>query len=225
MPQTYETEEGGFQKEGPFRIGESRYGYVEGYNDRSGDPACCLSWTSSEDEEQRLIFSCGQGWEPVRGGLNVEHPDGKERFRSNSQVGRLFKRVVTELGVDMDAYGHDADAWEGFVFDLRLETTDYGGEIGAKSRLMPAAVLETPKPKSRGKVTPLRSGPAKPTVSKAPAPIAEKPLLAKKLSLQAKKMTRDEFQSWALEQELSPEVEMDVLDDSEDGFWARANVE
>lgn len=79
----------------------------------------------SEQSERKAWYSAGKDWEVSRGGQRVEHTsrDPKARFRSNSKVGLLLKRVAVEMGLPVAEWGSskDASVWKGRRFHFREE--------------------------------------------------------------------------------------------------------
>lgn len=205
----------GLPDELDFFITSAYFGYRQEYAE--GEAPLLIWQGSSPDEDiEEIIFPLGKGWDVVKGGESVEHPK-RTRFVKTSMVGRLINRVVgDELKVDMRSRGKatDAKVWSGLGFHMRREEIEYGPGIledkgGKTTHLMPVAVLE------------------KPTAKKAePAPVAEgKPdLVEKKLAVMAKKLDRETFQAKAMDM---PEVVSNddlmgsVLDDSDEGYWAK----
>lgn len=201
-----------------FFISGAYYGYRKEYAE--GEAPLLIWQGSSPDEDvEEIIWPCGKNWEVVKGGDEVSHPK-RSRFIKNSMVGRLITRVVDELKVDMRSRGKatEANVWRGLGFHLRREELEYGSGIledrgGKTSHLMPVAVLEKPakgKPKAEVK----EEVEAKPSTG----------VLEKKLALLASKLSKEDFQAKAMDM---PEVVDNddllgsILDDSEDGYWAK----
>ncbi|MDD4986470.1 MAG: hypothetical protein PHQ43_11960 [Dehalococcoidales bacterium] len=201
-----------------FHITGAAFGYRQEYMDGEV-PLLIWEGESPDEDVASIIWPCGQGWEVVKGGAEVQHPK-RNRFVKTSMMGKLISRVVSELGVDMRNRGPatKADVWKGLGFHLKREEIEYGSGIledrgGKTTHLMPVAVLD--------KATKAK---AKPT-AEAPEIKAEKPsneLTMKKLTALATKLSREEWQKKAMDM---PEVvENDellgrVLDDSEEGLY------
>lgn len=201
-----------------FYITGASFGYRKEYMDGEV-PLLIWEGESPDEDVDSIIWPCGQGWEVVKGGAEVEHPK-RTRFVKTSMVGRLINRVVNELDVDMRSRGPAtrADVWKGLGFHMRREEIEYGSGIledrgGKTTHLMPVAVLEKP---ARGKAKEVKAE----EVEAKPSAAA----LEKKLALLASKLSREDFQAKAMD---IPEVVADddllgsILDDSEDGFWAK----
>lgn len=206
----------GLPSELDFYITRASYGYRQEYMD--GEVALLIWDGSSPDEDvESIIFPCGSGWEVTKGGDEVKHPK-RTRFVRSSILGRLINRVVVELGVDMRSRGPAtrADVWAGLGFHMKREELEYGPGIledrgGKTSHLMPVAVLEKP---AKGK----------PKAETKPETKPSTEVLEKKLELLASKLSKEDFQAKAMD--MPSVVENDdllasILDDSEDGFWAR----
>lgn len=204
-----------------FYISDASFGYRNEY--QNGEVSLLIWEGESPDEDvESIIWPCGAGWEATKGGDAVEHPK-RNRFVKTSMMGRLINRVVTELGVDdMRSRGNatEAKVWKGLGFHMKRETIEYGPGIledrgGKTDHLMPVAVLEKPvKGKAKKAEPEAEETKAKPSTE----------VLEKKLSLLASKLSKEDFQAKAMDM---PEVVADddllgsVLDDSEDGLWAK----
>lgn len=75
------------------------------------------------DDEQVLLFSCGDGWEVAKGGTLATHSAGKDTFINNSNMGRLINAVVglgDEVLEEMQGRGetYEADTWVGLKFHI-----------------------------------------------------------------------------------------------------------
>ena len=201
-----------------FHITGVTFGYRQEYMD--GEVPLLIWEGESPDEDiESIIWPCGQGWEVVKGGAEVQHPK-RNRFVKTSMMGKLISRVVNELGVDMRNRGPatKAEVWKGLGFHLKREEIEYGSGIledrgGKTTHLMPVAVLD--------KTTKAKAKPAAEAVeTKAEKPSNE--LTMKKLAALATKLSREEWQKKAMDM---PEVvENDnllgrVLDDSEEGLY------
>lgn len=210
-----------------FHITGASFGYRQEYMDGEV-PLLIWEGESPDEDVESIIWPCGQGWEVVKGGAEVQHPK-RNRFVKTSMMGKLISRVVSELGIDMRSRGPatKADVWKGLGFHLKREEIEYGSGIledrgGKTTHLMPVAVLDKAT-KAKAKTT------AQTTEGKAASSEAEtkseKPsneLTMKKLAALATKLSREEWQKKAMDM---PEVvENDellgrVLDDSEEGLY------
>jgi len=201
-----------------FHITGASFGYRQEYMDGEV-PLLIWEGESPDEDVESIIWPCGQGWEVVKGGAEVQHPK-RNRFVKTSMMGKLISRVVSELGVDMRGRGPatKAEVWKGLGFHLKREEIEYGSGIledrgGKTTHLMPVAVLEKTA-KGKAKVT------AESAETKAEKPSNE--LTMKKLAALATKLSREEWQKKAMDM---PEVvENDdllgrVLDDSEEGLY------
>ncbi|MGC9030084.1 MAG: hypothetical protein ACP5LD_10480 [Desulfomonilaceae bacterium] len=221
--------ESGLPDDFDFWITRAEFGYLAEYTDQSGAQVPLLLWHGESPDveiDSPIPWSLGKGWEPTKGGKSVRHVNGKEKFVATSMYGRLITRVTQELGVDMASRGSakDASVWEGLGFHMKREEIEYKGLLqdkgGKTTRLMPVAFLGDKSEKK--------------TVKKAAPAAAEKgqettdtgeDALIKKLKLLAKTKDRMTFQSLALKMdEVNADEELleQILDDSDDGFWARA---
>lgn len=78
------------------------------------------------DEEHELRYSLGDGWEPAKGGSEVQHSAGKTTFNQNAGIGRLINSIVG-LGDDvieeMSSRGetYEAETWTGLSFHIERE--------------------------------------------------------------------------------------------------------
>ncbi len=201
-----------------FHITGASFGYRQEYMDGEV-PLLIWEGESPDEDVESIIWPCGQGWEVVKGGAEVQHPK-RNRFVKTSMMGKLISRVVNELGVDMRSRGPatKADVWKGLGFRMKREEIEYGSGIledrgGKTTHLMPVAVLEKAA-QGRAKATPE----SEETKSEKPSD----DLTMKKLAALATKLSREEWQKKAMDM---PEVvENDdllgrVLDDSEEGLY------
>ena len=201
-----------------FHITGATFGYRQEYMD--GEVPLLIWEGESPDEDiESIIWPCGQGWEVVKGGAEVEHPK-RNRFVKTSMMGKLISRVVNELGVDMRSRGPAtrAEVWKGLGFHMKREEIEYGSGIledrgGKTTHLMPVAMLE------KATRTKTKAG-AGVEDTKAEKPSSE--ITMKKLAALAKSKSREEWQKHAMDM---PEVVNDdallarVLDDSEEGLY------
>ena len=201
-----------------FHITGATFGYRQEYMDGEV-PLLIWEGESPDEDVESIIWPCGQGWEVMKGGAEVQHPK-RNRFVKTSMMGKLISRVVNELGVDMRTRGPatKADVWKGLGFHLKREEIEYGSGIledrgGKTTHLMPTAVLEK---STKTKAT---------AVPESAEPKVEKPsseVTMKKLTALATKLSREEWQKKAMDM---PEVVDDdnllgrVLDDSEEGLY------
>jgi hypothetical protein len=201
-----------------FHITGASFGYRQEYMDGEV-PLLIWEGESPDEDVESIIWPCGQGWEVVKGGAEVQHPK-RNRFVKTSMMGKLISRVVSELGVDMRSRGPatKAEVWKGLGFHLKREEIEYGSGIledrgGKTTHLMPVAVLEKAA-KGKAKAT------AESTETKAEKPSEE--LTMKKLAALATKLSREEWQKKAMDM---PEVVDNdnllgrVLVDSEEGLY------
>ncbi len=224
--ESWETETG-LPDDFDFWVTQSKFGYLTEYSDAQGKFLPLLIWHGESDEgfEGPVTFSLGKGWEPDRDGrfvTNVEKK-GKKRFTDTSMMGRLINRVK-ELGA-LDAVASrgpatDARIWEGTGWHLKREEFEYKGLLqekgGRTSRLMPTAFLGV-----RGE----------PSAPKEPGPAAgtgeTDAALREKLAQLAQKLDRPAFQKAAMnlpEVIDNPDLLQQVIDDTEEGFWAKARA-
>ena len=201
-----------------FHITGASFGYRQEYMDGEV-PLLIWEGESPDEDVESIIWPCGQGWEVIKGGAEVQHPK-RNRFVKTSMMGKLISRVVNELSVDMRSRGPAtrADVWKGLGFHMKREEIEYGSGIledrgGKTTHLMPVAVLE------KATRTKAKAG-AEVEDTKAEKPSSE--LTMKKLAALATKLSREEWQKKAMDM---PEVVDDddllsrVLDDSEEGLY------
>lgn len=215
--------ESGLPDDFDFHITGASFGYRQEY--MNGE-ALLLIWEgeSPDDDVESIIWPCGGKWEVGKGGAEAAHPK-RVRFVKTSMMGKLIDRVVNKLGVDMQSRGEsfEAKVWVGLGFHMKREEIEYGGILedrgGKTVHLMPVGVLEA----KAGK------GATNTDKSKGTAAVVEdKPVtkvIEKKLSLLAKKLSKEEFQSKAMDMaEVVDDADLlaAVLEDSDDGFWAKA---
>lgn len=205
-----------------FYITSATFGYRQEY--MNGEvPLLIWEGESPDEDVESIIWPCGQGWEVIKGGAEVQHPK-RNRFVKTSMMGKLISRVVNELGVDMRSRGPAtrADVWKGLGFHMKREEIEYGSGIledrgGKTTHLMPVAVLE--KTRTKGKVAD-RETPSSERETKSEKSSSE--ITMKKLAALAAKLSCEEWQKKALDM---PDVVADddllgrVLDDSEEGLY------
>jgi len=207
-----------------FYITSAEFGYLREYMDGE---VLLLKWHGESPDaelDRPIIWPCGKGWESVKQGAEARH-DKHTRFMANSIIGKMISRVVNELGVDMRSRGlaTTATVWKGLGFHMKSEDIEYAGlmeERGGKTtHLMPTAVLGKVA-KGKAKAKEVDSGNASSAAPSAPINL----VLQKKLILLAAKLDKDEFQSKAMDMEdvvADDDLLAAILDDSEDGFWAK----
>jgi hypothetical protein len=208
-----------------FVIESARFEYRDEYQ---GGEVCLMVWYGSSPDEdvESIIWPCGNGWISADEGARAEHPK-RNRFVNVSMMGRLINRVVGELGVDMKSRGSavEAKVWAGLGFHMKRETLEFGPGIledrgGKTQHLMPVAVLD--KKAGAKATTEAQAGTETTDATDTPAPSSDG--VVKKLELLASKLSKDEFQSKAMD--MAEVVDNDsllaqVLDDSDEGFWAK----
>ena len=210
-----------------FHITGASFGYRQEYMDGEV-PLLIWEGESPDEDVESIIWPCGQGWEVVKGGAEVQHPK-RNRFVKTSMMGKLISRVVNELGVDMRSRGPatKADVWKGLGFHMKREEIEYGSGIledrgGKTTHLMPVAVLDKAT-KAKAKATAQTTeGKASSSEAETKSEKSSNELTMKKLAALATKLSREEWQKKAMDM---PEVvENDellgrVLDDSEEGLY------
>ena len=207
-----------------FYITGASFGYRQEYMDGA---VSLLIWEGESPDEdiESIIWPCGQGWEVVKGGAEVEHPK-RSRFVKTSMIGKLIGRVVGELNVDMRSRGPAtrADVWKGLGFHMRREEIEYGSGIledrgGKTTHLMPVAVLEKPTKAKKAKAEEVEVKPEAKTEAKAEVP----DLTMKKLAALARVKSREDFQKAAMDMTdvvANDDLLARVLDDSDAGLYA-----
>lgn len=130
-------------------IKNARFGFKEEYANAvmasSGEQGGAMFMFDLEDENGEIIgqqgYSIGTGWEISEDGLEITHPKRKNVVHS-CMYGLLQKKVILDLGVDMEDRGMPTEAatWEGlgFHWSLQPHTTVSGAE---KMGLMPDRYL------------------------------------------------------------------------------------
>jgi hypothetical protein len=205
-----------------FHITGAAFGYRQEYMDGEV-PLLIWEGESPDEDVESIIWPCGQGWEVVKEGAEVQHPK-RNRFVKTSMMGKLISRVVNELGVDMRSRGlaTRADVWKGLGFHMKREEIEYGSGIledrgGKTTHLMPVAVLE--KTRAKGKTA---ASEATSREAEAKSEKSSSELTMKKLAALATRLSREEWQKKAMD--MPDVVENDdllsrVLDDSEEGLY------
>lgn len=231
--------ETGLPNDFDFWVARARFGYNPNYQSGS---ALLLIWEGESpdlDIEYPVIWPVGKGWESREDGVSAFHPK-RQGFISTSMYGRLIDRVLNGLKVDMRSRGDPKKAtiWEGLGFHLVTETLTFGKGIledsgGSTDHLMPTAFLGT----RSGLQVPVRisttapetaTAPAGPSVPTASAPPASN--LNQQLLIWAKTMDRPAFQQKALSvnevvnDPANAGLLTQILDDSANGFWAKARA-
>lgn len=170
--------------------------------------------TDLYDESGEMIssqgWSVGSGWIPSDDGKSMHHPTRKNVVDS-SRYGQLQRRVMKDLGVDMNEYGTptSAPSWDNLGFHWMLEehATIMGKE--PKTGIMPVQFL--------GK----KAGGAPAAAKEAPAK-AESDAMTKLVSLAEVSPDAKTFQKAALKMEAvtkNDELMAQVLDDGPTGFY------
>jgi len=169
------------------------------------------------DENGEMIgsqgWSVGSGWIPSDDGRSVHHPTRKNVVDS-SRYGQLQKRVMKDLGVDMNEHGvpTKAPSWDGLGFHWLIEehVTIEGKE--PKRGLMPAMFLGK---KAVGEA---------PVADKGAPGKAEPDVIMKLKSLAEVSPDGKTFQKAALRLEgvtKNDELMAEVLDDGPTGFYEK----
>jgi|GEM_PF-2154071 hypothetical protein len=219
-------------------IVDAKFGYLAEYTDSQGRPVPLLLWyceSPDVDLEQPIPWSLGSGWQIRAEGARVEHKDGRKRFVDSSMYGRLINRVVKDLGVNMRSRGSakEAKVWVGLGFHMKREEVKYEGlmpERGGKtSRLMPVSYLGDRREK--GKVVELPKQAKSLTEEEVTIAAREtfgefqpEDLMArlKKLALEHDQCLKFQMEAIKIPEVRSDnELKADILNDGEDGFWAR----
>ena len=151
--------------EGLVTINSASFGYDAQYG--GGEVALAiLEGTVESDGDThswKKLYSIGKGWNIVDGGSRVEREDGRKRnFQKQSKYG-LWIAGALEAGAGEVLRGRgtpmEAKIWEHLTFEVAAKETDYGGEIGKKSTLVPVKFVG-------------EAGTATPAATKAAAPAA-----------------------------------------------------
>ena len=237
----------GLVEECDFIIDEARFGTVKEYMDGQVPLLIWEGHSPDEEEVTQIMFPIGSGWNIRDRGARVEHDkENKTRFIRNSVMGHLIRRCVDDLKI-VDAYPQfedgsprEAALWKGFGFHMKREKITYPNlkkdeaTTGVETeRLMPVAIIKTPAGtaktggKPAAKPAAAAAKPAAAASQEAEAPAASEAVLLKKLTLKAKSVSREDFQMFAMD---LPEVQANadllnqVIDDSDNGFWAKARA-
>lgn len=156
-------------------------------------------------------WSVGSGWIPSDDGASVHHPTRKNVVDS-SRYGQLQRRVIKDLGVNMNEHGvpTEAPSWNGLGFHWMLEEhpTIEGRE--PKRGLMPVMFLGK---KAAGEA---------PAVAKEAPGKAESEVVTKLKSLAEVSPDGKTFQKAALRLEAvtkNDDLMAQVLDDGPTGFY------
>jgi len=204
-------------------ISNPRFGVKEEYAQavvaQTGGSTALMFLIDIVDEDGELLgsqgYSVGSGWETDDDGSLIAHPTRKNVVES-SMYGRFQKRVLKELGVPMADYGlpTEASTWEGLGFHWMQEEHKTVGPRADGSTvatsLMPTEFL--------GKLS--KKG-AKKEVKKQTKKQAND--IVEKLVTMAQSMDKKDFQRAALNIPGvidDPELMEQVIDGTDDGFWA-----
>ena len=212
----------GLVDDGDIVVKKSRFGYLDSY--QSGEAALLIWDVESPDAvfEYPIIWPLGSDWKVVDRGLRAEHPK-RERFVKTSIYGRLIERVTKDLGVDMKSRGgpRTATIWEGLSFHVKREVLKFPGaaERGLKDEvehMMPTEFLGEGGQKAATK-----------TATKVKEATGDGDVVDRLTKLAKSLDNREKFQKAALNlSELNESANSallsDVLEDSDQGFWARA---
>lgn len=207
-------------------IANPRFGEKEEYSSKVAEAssmaaAPIMFLMDLVDKKNELVgtqgYSIGTGWEVSEDGLEITHPKRKNVVGS-SMYGMLQRRVVKELGVDMDQYGLPTKAmsWDKLGFHMMLEEHAVVGG-GTGSSLMPVTFLG--KREDGGGPTP---SPAGTTKLREATVLSE--LELKLVDLMAEHTEVKTFQLAAIKMpgvSANDELMASVLDEGPDGFWAK----
>ena len=114
----------------------------------SGEPV--LFGRDEDEEEVEVSFPVGKNWDTNDGGKTAESSAGRGKFNQNSRYGKVINRSLAKKGDGGFDIGHilqdrgrpqQADVWKGLKFLMKYEETNYGGDIGVKSALMPVKFM------------------------------------------------------------------------------------
>lgn len=172
-------------------------------------------------------FGIGKAWSRSRDGKKVEHESGEtdKKFRSNSQYGRMLKTLTAnspELIEEVVGEGGDpveCAIWVGrrFLWEQIPSNPGADTEEGRKKTKASATkYIHTGK-----KASAKGSGPAKVADNGSGDTTALRKRLIK---LAVNSESHDDFIDVALRHAKGTDLEAEVLDESEDGFFAKANA-
>jgi len=240
----------GFADDFDFFIDDARFGYLRSYMDGQVPLLIWEGHSPDAEDVTEVSFPLGTGWTVRDSGARVEHEKGRKTFIRNSIMGHLIRRVVDELKVEQrypaffDGSPREAKIWAGFGFHLKREKITYpnlrrdDSSQGVETeRLMPVAILKVPGEKAaaaskapkdvQGPAAAAASAAADARASEGGSGDAAKKLLRTKLVALAKRLDRQQFQLAALDMPGvadDPELLNEVIDDSEEGLWAKARA-
>jgi len=231
--------ESGLANDIDITVKKSRFGYLDNY--QNGE-AALLIWDYESpdldsDPQYPIIWPLGAGWDVANRGASVEH-EKRTRFVDSSMIGRLIKRC-TDIGA-MDTLRErgtprNASIWEGMKFHIIREAISFGeaSSIPDTEHFMPTEFLGV-----EGTKTSARSSRAASTRTSAaprgraarveePDDKAPESDLEAKLTDLAKKLDLEKFQKAALNidginDNENADLLVAVLEDGNDGFWAKA---
>lgn len=220
-------------------IQNSFFGRLEDYVDNQGEkvPLLVLEGESPEYGEQSVHLSIGKGWEIISGGKEVRH-ESREFFDPSSKIGMWIDRIETDMpGLleELERRGHPQEAgnWIGIGLHLQREDHDYGGDIGEVEIVMPTAFLGVQDDGPASTATETTEEPVEDEVEEIETEEVEVEVeessgvsagTMKRLAVIASKFDYDKFLDLALdipEVEDDNELTMDILDDTDEGFWGR----
>lgn len=215
---SWTTEDSSFSDDWDFWADKATYGYRDEY--LSGEvPLLILEGADPDGEVRENIWAIGKGWEVEDGGAKVTHSKGKTRFHKMSNVGMMIDALVGTLGIGdkLRARGEatEAKTWVGIGMHLnrkkivREGLVDDAGNTKTSDVLLPTTFLG------------FRDGGGGGATGKAGG--ANAAPLERKLQALCK-LTQEKFTEKAIEM---PEVVEDsdllvsVMDDTEEGYWAK----
>lgn len=151
------------------------------------------------NEEETLLYGCGQGWEINNGGQSVSHPSGKVNFSNASNLGKLLDALGALGDEPLDTMAEkgnpgDADVYVGIGVHIeRKEYTFRDRETKQETKFevpLPVAFLGFAETEEASAPAPAKASPAakKAAPAKPAAPAAKKATApAKKASAPVKK--------------------------------------
>lgn len=215
-----------------FEVERAEFIYDEDYN--NGE-TCLLAWYGQDDngEETRILWPCGSGWEVINRGQATQHPK-REHFVATSIMGRLIKRLIFEIGWNpgKNQQSTDAKTYQGLKVHLNRETIEFGQGLAPRERLMPTALVGGKKGAAASKsASASRNGAEKEAL---PDPETEEEedsgdaLRMQLTKLAIKTNDIDAFQTAAMKiKGVKDDKKLmgEVLEDGDDGFWAKARAD
>ncbi len=218
----------GLKDDFTFIVDHSYFGTDAAYQDGQ---QLLLIWEgrdAEDDSPHTEKFSVGKGWATEDLGRTMVNPKSM-KINNNSIYGRILKWAVENekplvaLMIERGGDARSSAIWNGLKFQMKVESMNYGKEIGVRERLMPAEFLgvegEAPKAAAPSVASSQPTSSPVTTSTNGAVSMAEK-ILARLAS------TSDSFETFVEGALELPEVMSDnalrarISDESESGFFA-----